>query len=50
MEDEYKRSGGRKKRQAAIPMKKWPQNTVREKLPAMFQISFLDILLFLQRQ
>ncbi|PAV64158.1 hypothetical protein WR25_01495 [Diploscapter pachys] len=28
MEDEYKRSGGRKKRQAAIPMRKWPQNTI----------------------
>ncbi|PAV81006.1 hypothetical protein WR25_19430 [Diploscapter pachys] len=28
MEDEYKRFGGRKKRQAAIPIKKWPQNTI----------------------
>ncbi|PAV80424.1 hypothetical protein WR25_23594 [Diploscapter pachys] len=28
MEDEYKRSGGRKKRQAAIPIRKWPQNTI----------------------
>ncbi|PAV57305.1 hypothetical protein WR25_20379 [Diploscapter pachys] len=28
MEDEYKQSGGRKKRQARIPMRRWEQNTV----------------------